>query len=214
MKNIPSSAAWKKGPPRPVLAKPRDAVFNLPLPGRHNISNLLAAVSVCRLFGIEPETLETAVTELKPSPMRGEVITLENGARVILDCYNSSPSALEAMLDALAEWPARRRIAVLGGMKELGSESQALHSRCGERLAQSGISHLIVVGEARGIADGALAAGMPSASIEWQETPEKAGDRLREMLQPGDVVLLKASRAIKLEKAWERLKDLALPVSN
>jgi UDP-N-acetylmuramoyl-tripeptide--D-alanyl-D-alanine ligase len=212
MKNVPSGAAWKNVALQAADApKARDAEFHLPLLGRHNISNLLAAVAVCRLFGMEPETLEAAVTALKPSQMRGEVIALQNGARVILDCYNSSPSALEAMLDALAEWPAQRRIAVLGGMKELGGASTALHFRCGERVHQDGISHLIVVGEdARAIADGAAAAGMPAAAIERVETPEQAGDALREILQSGDVALLKASRAVKLELAWERVKGVGL----
>lgn len=216
MKDVPSGAAWRGHGAQqlPSIARPRDGVYELPLLGRHSISNLLAAVAVCRLFGLEPETLEAAVTGLKPAPMRGEMIALSNGARVILDCYNSSPSALEAMLEAVAEAPAQRRIAVLGGMKELGPESAALHARCGERAQACGIAHLLVVGEdAEAIADGALAAGMPASAIERVETPEQAGERLRELLIAGDVALLKASRAVRLERAWERLKGLALPAA-
>ena len=165
--------------------------------------------------GIEPESLEVAVTGLKPAPMRGEMIELANGARVILDCYNSSPSAVGAMLEALAETPAQRRIAVLGGMKELGPESAALHARCGERAQQCGISLLMVVGDdAAPIADGALAAGMSAAAIERVATPSLAGQRLRELLTAGDVALLKASRAVKLETAWDLMRDLVLPISH
>lgn len=212
MKDVPSGDAWKnhRAPQMTSIAKPRDAVFQIPLIGRHNISNLLAAVAVCRLFGLEPETLEQAVTGLKPAPMRGEIVALQSGARVILDCYNSSPSALEAMLEAVAEVPAERRIAVLGGMKELGAESAALHARCGERAQQCGIAMLLAVGDDAGaIADGALAAGMSADAIERLATPEQAGARLRELLRAGDVALLKASRAVKLEKAWECIRDLA-----
>ena len=211
MKDIPCGIAWRnRGAQQlPKIAKPRDAVFHLPLLGRHSISNMLAATAVCRLFGIEPELLETAVTGLKPAAMRGEMIALTNGSRVILDCYNSSPSALEAMLDAVAEAPAERRIAVLGGMQELGAESAALHFRCGERAQQAGIAHLLVVGDdARAIADGALSAGIPAAAIEQVETPEQAGERLRELLTAGDLALLKASRVVRLERAWERIKNL------
>ncbi|MSO19962.1 MAG: UDP-N-acetylmuramoyl-tripeptide--D-alanyl-D-alanine ligase [Acidobacteria bacterium] len=206
MKDMPCGAVWNghKGGPPPVSGKPRDAVFHMPLLGRHNISNVLAAAAVCRLFGIEPETLEQAVSELQPLPMRGEVTVLANGARVVLDCYNSSPTALEAMLEAVAELPAQRRIAVLGGMKELGESSAALHFRCGERVQQAGIHHLIVVGEdARSLRDGAVAAGMSTNAVEMMQTPEEAGERLRGMLGAGDVALLKASRAVRLERVWE-----------
>jgi UDP-N-acetylmuramoyl-tripeptide--D-alanyl-D-alanine ligase len=217
MKDVPSGGGWRGHSAhlgQPIL-KPRDAVFKLPLIGRHNILNLLASIAVCRLFGLEPETLEQAVTGLKPAPMRGEMAALTNGARVILDFYNSSPSALEAMLEALAEVPATRRIAVLGGMKELGTESGALHARCGERARQCGISRLIVVGDdAAAIADGARAAGMPADAVERVASPEQAAERLREMLTAGDVVLLKASRAVRLERAWDQLRDLVLPISH
>jgi UDP-N-acetylmuramoyl-tripeptide--D-alanyl-D-alanine ligase len=215
MKEIPSGIVWQAHGGLPsASAKLRDAVFQLPLLGRHNISNVLAATAVCRLFGVEPETLESAVTGLKPAALRGEMIALSGGARVILDCYNSSPSAVEAMLEALAETPAQRRIAVLGGMKELGPESAALHARCGERVQQCGVTLLLVVGEdARAIADGARSAGMPESAIEFLATPEQAGERLRELLTSGDVALLKASRAVKLEKAWELLRPLALPAA-
>lgn len=210
MKDIPSGAAWQGRPGALATpGKPRDAVFHLALSGRHHISNVLAAAAVCHLFGIAPETLETAVNQLKPPPMRGQVVALADGARVVLDCYNSSPGALTAMLEAVAEMPAERRFAVLGGMKELGESSGALHVACGVRVAELQYTGLLAVGaEAGPLTDGARAGGMAAEAIEQLATPEEAGERLAELLRSGDVALLKASRAVALEKAWERLREL------
>ncbi|MBI2819911.1 MAG: UDP-N-acetylmuramoyl-tripeptide--D-alanyl-D-alanine ligase [Acidobacteria bacterium] len=182
------------------------ARFHLPLIGRHNVSNVLAALGVAYLFGLEPPALAAAVSSLRAASQRGELVRLANGALVVDDCYNSSPAALEAMLRAVAEMPARRRYAVLGAMMELGSTSEQLHYRCGRRVAELGFAGLTTVGnEARPLAAGALTAGLPEAAIAECATAEEAGERLRELLREGDVVLLKASRAVHLEKLWDHL---------
>ena len=180
--------------------------FRLPLLGRHNVLNGLAALATGYLFGIPPASLVEALAELRPAPMRGEIVRLTSGALVVNDCYNSSPKALEAMLAAVALLPARRRIAVLGGMFELGPASDAFHAQCGARAAELRFDLLITVGEqARALAAGARAAGFPAEHCVPLGSSEEAGDYLRERLKEGDVVLLKASRAVHLEKAWERL---------
>ena len=185
------------------------AGFHLHLLGQHNVQNVLAALATGYLFGIPPASLAEAVAELRPASMQGEVVRLTNGALLVNDCYNSSPKALEAMLAAVASLPARRRIAVLGGMFELGAASETLHAQCGARAAELGFDLLITVGEpAKAFADGARSRGLPAERCVHLDSPEEAGDYLRETLQEGDVALLKASRAVHLEKAWERLEPL------
>ncbi len=192
--------------------EPRETRFHLPLFGRHNVRNVLAALAAAYLLGILPCSLPAAVSELRPSPLRGELVRLASGALVVNDCYNSNPEALEAMLESVATFSARRRFAVLGGMMELGPDSERLHYQCGVRAGELGFDFLLAVGEmARPLADGARAAGLPREHGLLFGSPEEAGDYLRERLQEGDVVLLKASRAVRLEKIWERWRTLLSP---
>jgi UDP-N-acetylmuramoyl-tripeptide--D-alanyl-D-alanine ligase len=138
------------------------------------------------------------------------MVRLANGVLVVNDCYNSSPQALESMLATVASLRAQRRFAVLGGMMELGSSSGMLHRLAGRRVAELGFDGLFTVGEqARLFADGARAAGLSPAALAHFDTPEEAAARLRDTLREGDVVLLKASRAVHLEKVWEQLEPLA-----
>jgi UDP-N-acetylmuramoyl-tripeptide--D-alanyl-D-alanine ligase len=206
-RGITPGAAWKgKREIEPLRTTPSKVLFRLPLIGRHNVSNVLAALGVSYLFGIRPPALVDAVAQLAPARQRGEKVLLASGALVVDDCYNSNPAALEAMLAAVAEIPARRRFAVLGGMMELGATSDQLHHRCGRRVAELGFDGLIAVGDpARPIAAGAHAAGLAEAAIEQCATAEDAGDRLQGRLAEGDVVLLKASRAVHLERIWKHL---------
>jgi UDP-N-acetylmuramoyl-tripeptide--D-alanyl-D-alanine ligase len=190
----------------------RDVRFHLPMLGRHNVLNVLSALAVCHAFGIPAVTLQDAVAELRPAPMRGEVVRLSCGAIVVNDCYNSNPDALEQMLTAVHSIPARRRFAVLGGMKELGPASKSLHQRSGRRIPELGFDLLLTVGEeARDILEAACAAGMPPRDVAHFDSPDKAGVYLREILREGDVVLLKASRAVHLEKVWDALQSIAAP---
>ncbi|MFZ3210264.1 MAG: cyanophycin synthetase, partial [Terriglobales bacterium] len=128
-------------------------------------------------------------------------LTQVAGATVINDCYNSNPKALAAMVASFARLPARRRIVVAGEMLELGATAPELHRQCGTAIAQSGIDVLLGVhGAARQMVEGALAAGM---AAEFVETPQQAGEWLAREVRPGDAVLLKASRGVKLEGALE-----------
>ncbi|MBI2816131.1 MAG: UDP-N-acetylmuramoyl-tripeptide--D-alanyl-D-alanine ligase [Acidobacteria bacterium] len=189
--------------------RPSDVRFELPLLGRHNVLNVLAALGVCYTFGILPQVLREAVASLRPGTMRGEMVRLANGALAINDCYNSNPEALETMLAAVTSLPARRHIAVLGGMMELGGASEELHHGCGRRVAELRFDVLLTVGDhAKAFAEGARSAGMAPASLHHFDSPEEAGSYLRELLDDGDVVLLKASRSVHLEKIWPELEPL------
>src|SRR5213078_3946577 len=131
---------------------------------------------------------------------RGQVVRIGN-ITVINDCYNSNPKALESMVDALAEMPAKRRIVVAGEMLELGPQGEVLHFEAGRHMAEKKIDRVLGVrGLAQQIVDGTKAAG---GQAEFAATPEAAGEWLKNEVRAGDVVLLKASRGVRLEKALE-----------
>ena len=174
----------------------------LPLIGRHNIYNALAAAAVGLQCKFSLSDIAAALGELAPADKRGQVLHI-GGATVINDCYNSNPKALEAMIDALAALDAKRRIVVAGEMLELGPAADELHFTCGAHAAAKRIDMLIGVrGTARKIVEGAKSNGLISA--EYVETPEEAGEWLAGTVRPGDAVLLKASRGVKLERALEK----------
>ena len=182
-----------------VVAVNREHV-RLPLVGDHNILNALAAVSVAIAQGMKVAEAVAALATLKPADKRGQVLQFGN-ITVINDCYNSNPKALKAMVDALAGMKARRRIVVAGEMLELGPAGEQLHRDSGRHIAEKNIDILIGV---RGLAQPMVdAAGQPGIRAEFVATPEQAGEWLARETRDGDVILLKASRGVKLEKALE-----------
>ena len=183
-----------------VVAGPYREPATLPLVGTHNIYNALAAVATGMERGLSPAEATRALATLAPADKRGAVVQLGN-ITVINDCYNSNPTALDAMVDTLAAMPAKRRIVVAGEMLELGPSGEELHRRSGRHMAQRGIDILVGVrGLAKPMVDAASSAGMRA---EFVATPEEAGEWLARETREGDVVLLKASRGVKLERALE-----------
>jgi UDP-N-acetylmuramoyl-tripeptide--D-alanyl-D-alanine ligase len=180
---------------------------HLPLVGEHNILNALAAVSVAIACGMKVPEAVAALATLKPGDKRGQVLQLGN-ITVINDCYNSNPKALRAMVDALSAMKAARRIVVAGEMLELGPAAEALHRESGSHIGEKKIDVLIGVrGLAHALVDGAKQAG---TRAEFVATPEEAGEWLARETRDGDVVLLKASRGVKLERAletWQAKRD-------
>jgi len=188
-----------------VVVNGNSARATLPLVGAHNISNALAAVAVGLDRGLTLAECVAALASLQAADKRGQVVQLGN-IRVINDCYNSNPKALEAMVDALAAMPAKRRIVVAGEMLELGPAGEQMHRAAGQHVAEKNIDVLIGVrGLAQHMIDAAKAKG---ARAEFVATPEEAGEWLARESRDGDVVLLKASRGVKLEKALEKWKEL------
>jgi len=175
-----------------------------PLVGEHNIYNALAAAAAAMERGISPSQAAAALSSIAPPDKRGQVLHL-HGATIINDCYNSNPRALEAMIDTLASMKAERRILVVGEMLELGPTAEVLHRECGKHAAEKKIDMVIGVrGMARAVAEAACGSG---TQAQFVETPEQAGEWLARNLRPGDAVLLKASRGVKLERALEMLQD-------
>jgi UDP-N-acetylmuramoyl-tripeptide--D-alanyl-D-alanine ligase len=178
--------------------------FESPLAGRHSVSNVLAAIAVARAMGIAPERLTEAVKTLSVGKMRGERFE-RNGVTIINDSYNANPEAMRSMLELLRATPARRRIAVLGEMLELGREAETLHRGIGQFAAAQGIDALYGIrGAARFMVNGAIGAGMSDSAASFYDSSEEAGERLRKELRPGDAVLFKGSRGVQVEKAMER----------
>jgi UDP-N-acetylmuramoyl-tripeptide--D-alanyl-D-alanine ligase len=177
--------------------------LHLHLPGEHNAANALAAIAVGVEAGIPLAECCAALEQLRPEDKRGQVLTIR-GATLINDAYNSNPEALRSMIKTLAAIPAQRRILVAGEMLELGQAAGDLHAECGKIAADAGINIVVGVrGNARYIAEAAAQGG---AEAVFVETPEAAGEWLREHLAPGDAVLLKGSRGVRLERALEVLQ--------
>jgi UDP-N-acetylmuramoyl-tripeptide--D-alanyl-D-alanine ligase len=177
--------------------------LELPFSSAHNLRNALAAVAAARAVGVRPD----GRVDVRFSALRGEHVELPNGAIVINDCYNANPLSMRAALDDLAtQEPARRRIAVLGDMLELGADEREHHRQIGAVARQAGVAVLITVGrlaaemavryegEVHAVADAAAAARL-------------AGD----LVQPGDVVLVKGSRGVGLEVVAEYLARHSAP---
>jgi UDP-N-acetylmuramoyl-tripeptide--D-alanyl-D-alanine ligase len=172
----------------------------LALLGAHNVSNALAAVAVSLECGFTPAEAARGLARLAPADKRGQVVQLGN-ITIINDCYNSNPKALNAMVDALAAMPGARRIVVAGEMLELGSGGETLHRASGEHMARQRIDLLVGVrGLAASMVEAARGAGMRA---EFVPSAEEAGEWLARETQPGDLILVKGSRGVKLEKALE-----------
>jgi UDP-N-acetylmuramoyl-tripeptide--D-alanyl-D-alanine ligase len=184
-----------------------------PLLGRHNVYNVLGAAAMALEHGITPSEIAAALPSLQPADKRGQVVQV-GYITVLYDCYNSSPKALMAAVDTLAAMPARRRIVVAGEMLELGATSEQLHRECGRYMAGSKLDVLLGVrGLAKPMVEAARKAGMKT---EFVATPEEAGEWLARETREGDVVLLKASRGVKLEKAletWQRKNGTPSPLA-
>lgn len=175
-----------------------------PLVGEHNIYNALAASAVAMDRGVPPSDIVEALATVQPADKRGQVLQLA-GATIINDVYNSNPKALDSMVDTLASMKASRRILVAGEMLELGHGAEPLHRQSGRHAAEKKIDFVIGVrGLAKFLAEEACGAG---AQAQFMETPEQAGEWLSRELRPGDVVLLKASRGVKLERALDLLQQ-------
>jgi UDP-N-acetylmuramoyl-tripeptide--D-alanyl-D-alanine ligase len=192
-----------------VIGPNLDADFVLPLPGRHNVQNALAAIAVASSLDVPPVEMRRGLAEFQNLPQRGESLILPGAVTIIDDCYNSNPQAMECMLETLRTWPgARRRIVVAGEMLELGPQSPKLHIETGRKCAQANLAWLIAVqGDARFFLEGAVAAGLPPAQTRFFPEARWAGEFCQSRLEPGDVVLVKGSRGVHLEAVIEVLEE-------
>jgi UDP-N-acetylmuramoyl-tripeptide--D-alanyl-D-alanine ligase len=191
-----------------VVGPNLDCDFLLPIPGRHNVQNALAAIAVASDFDIPAVEMRRGLSEFQNMQQRGESFTLPGPVTIINDSYNSNPQAMESMLETLRTWPgAGRRIIVAGEMLELGPQSPKLHEEVGRKCAEADPAWLIAVqGDARFFLEGAVAAGMATARTRFFPDAPSAGEFCRSQLEAGDVVLVKGSRGVHLEAVVEMLK--------
>jgi UDP-N-acetylmuramoyl-tripeptide--D-alanyl-D-alanine ligase len=183
--------------------------LNLPLIGRHNVMNAAAALAAASVWGIGAAEAATVFPALQPPDKRGEVVRFKQGFVVINDTYNSSPTALDAVVDLLAATTGHgRRILAAGEMLELGATSAELHRECGRRAAEThAVDWFIgVQGETAELIEGAIAAGHPREQTKFFATSEEAGKFLTSFIKRGDLLLLKGSRGVKMEKILEALR--------
>ncbi|HEX4808193.1 MAG TPA: UDP-N-acetylmuramoyl-tripeptide--D-alanyl-D-alanine ligase [Bryobacteraceae bacterium] len=184
--------------------------FETSLPGRHGISNILAALAVASLFDLNFEDLVSAIAAFKPGKMRGERCVWQ-GVTILNDSYNSNPEAVHGMVDVLRDEPAQRRIAVLGEMLELGRYAETLHRDVGRYVVGAGIDVLIGIrGGSRSMVTEAVDAAKREGNINhaafFFDEPEAAGAFLHGFVQPGDAILFKGSRGTQVEKALATMK--------
>jgi len=184
------------------------ARLSLPLAGRHNISNALAALAAASVWGVGAAEAKEIFPKLEATGMRGRVLQFDAGFTVINDCYNSNPVALAAMVELLTSTPAAgRHILAAGEMLELGPASAELHREAGRAAAATGKLDWIigVQGDAENFVRGAVEAGHPAARTKFCATSAEAGAFLENLIERGDVLLVKGSRGVKMERIVEAL---------
>ncbi|HHY40240.1 MAG TPA: UDP-N-acetylmuramoyl-tripeptide--D-alanyl-D-alanine ligase [Syntrophaceticus sp.] len=173
----------------------------LPLPGRHNVANALAAAAVGYKFSLNPEEIAAGLAYVSLTGMRLDVKAGIRDTKIIDDSYNASPASTIAALELLAAVDGNRKTAVLGDMYELGEETITGHREVGVKAAVLSIDCLCTVGElAREIAVGAESAGLPKKRIHTFQEKAEAIAFLKSYLEKGDVVLIKGSRGMRMEE--------------
>jgi UDP-N-acetylmuramoyl-tripeptide--D-alanyl-D-alanine ligase len=186
------------------------AALHVPLLGRGNLANVLAAIAVALRFDVSLHEIVGRAAALTPAAHRGEVLRLRDGLVVLDDSYNSNPSALlRALAVVAAEAGHARKVAVIGEMLELGASSAALHRECGRAAADAGLTALVAVGRepARALADAAKEAGLPSAAVTYVEDSRAAAEIVLPLLRPGDLLFVKGSRGVRTDLVVDRVKE-------
>jgi len=177
--------------------------------GEGSVANILAAIAVALQFQLPLESMLARVATFEARPRRGQVIRA-GAVTIVDDSYNSNPMALDRVLAAIGQAEnGTRRVAVLGEMLELGRCSEALHRRCGRTVVSAGFDVLLVVGGAPvyALAEAAIEAGLPTASVLKCATSDEAADQIGGLVRTGDVVLVKGSHGIRTDRIVDRLRS-------
>lgn len=176
--------------------------MRLRLPGRHNVMNALAAAAAGFVVGLDADQIAEGLAKLESRDTHAKIYD-RDGYHVYEDVYNASPDAMLAVLTAFGKLPAGKRIAVLGGMLELGDYAAEGHYRTGEAAAKAADRLYLYGANAEDTRAGAAAGGMPEESIHICETHEALAKALREEAEPGDALLFKGSHAMNMGRALE-----------
>jgi UDP-N-acetylmuramoyl-tripeptide--D-alanyl-D-alanine ligase len=182
--------------------------LGLPLIGRHNVMNAVAALAAASVWGVGAEEAKRVFPKLTPADKRGEVVRFDGDLTVINDSYNSSPTALSTLISLLAATPGhRRRIVAAGEMLELGDSSEELHRECGRAAATLGKIDWIfgVQGYALDFVDAAIESGFPRERTRFFENSQEAAKFLADFVTRGDLLLLKGSRGTRMERVLQSI---------
>lgn len=182
------------------------APVTLPLPGRHNVTNALAAAAAAHAIGIPMAAIVAGLERFTPPAMRLEVRRTRAGVTIVNDAYNANPASMKAALATLAASAATRRLAALGTMRELGAASGDAHADLGALAGTAGLDALFLLGEhAEAVRAGAVAAGMHADRVFVAATHAALAQALTTYCRPGDVLLLKGSRGAAMEEVLRHL---------
>lgn len=175
----------------------------LPMPGMHHATNAAAAFAVARWFGVAPERIVERLRSYVP--LEGRTRTLHaNGVTLVDDSYNANPASMTAAIDTLRRAASGRRILVMGDMLELGSESAAFHKKMVRAVQNAGIDILIAVGPATSEAVRGTRCQEPRTQLILCDAADAASDELMTLIQHGDTVWVKGSRAMQLDRVVRR----------
>lgn len=187
----------------------RRTTVHIRVQGEHNVANALAAAAVGTVLGLSGSAIAQGLSKFRPAAMRSQV-SVCRGVKLIVDCYNANPASMMAAVQLLAQVKAKgKRIAVLGDMLELGPNAAQMHKDVGGFIARHGIDRLVACGLlGRSLANGARDAGQDPEHIIEVSDAHAAAAAVKSIAKPGDVVLIKASRGMKLELVAHALQRL------
>lgn len=188
-----------------------DVAFTIPMVGEYNVNNALAALLVGQLLHVPVKNMQRALADAKLTKNRAEWVAAKHGAKLLSDVYNSNPTAVREVLATLAQLPVTgRRMAVLGDMLELGDAAAELHAGLAPSVQAAHLDDLYLIGDQMAkLKDQLLQDGFPAARLHYYPAGQQAqlSQDLAAALQPGDVVLLKASHGLHLERVLDQLRD-------
>lgn len=189
--------------------KVRHTIVHIRVQGEHNVTNALAAGAVGAVLGLPGAVIAQGLSRFRPAAMRSQV-SVSRGVKLIIDCYNANPASMKAAVQLLAQTRGnRKKIAVLGDMLELGPSTRQMHEEVGEFVARQGIDQLVACGVlGRSLAKGARQAGLEQARILEARDARAAAAAVKAIVKAGDVVLIKASRGMRLELVADALQGM------
>ena len=185
----------------------RHALVHIRVQGDHNVANALAAGAVGSILGLPGGVIAQGLSRFRPAAMRSQVL-VNQGVKLIIDCYNANPASMKAAVQLLMQMGAKgKKIAVLGDMLELGPNADQMHEEVGRFLARQGVDLLVACGVlGRSLAKGAKQAGLDPSHIIDAPDARTAAAAMETVVKPGDAVLIKASRGMKLELVADALR--------
>ncbi len=189
--------------------KIRPTIVHLRVQGAHNVTNALAAGAIGTVLGLPGSVIAQGLSRFRPASMRSQIL-VSHGVKLIIDCYNANPASMKAAVELLAQAGENRRtIAVLGDMLELGPTAAHMHEEVGGFVARHGIDRLVACGIlGRSLARGAQQGGLDPAHIVEVSDAQAAAVAVKAIVKPGDVVLIKASRGMRLELVADTLQGV------